>query len=100
MSTLVLYASESEVQTDSFVDVRTDVRLPTEPTHTVKFKAREKFRSVVTMRVQVVAITFSTFRPQGTVRSAKCATLRTHCAMAAEWRKVAQSRKSQEKSQD
>ena len=58
------------------------------------------FCSVVTMFVQVVAITFGTFRPQDIVRRAKCATLRTQCAMAAEWRKVAKSRKSQEKSED
>ena len=47
-----------------------------------------------------LAKSFMSFRPQGTVRREKCATLRTQCAMAAEWRNVAQSRKSQEKSQD
>ena len=43
---------------------------------------------------------FISSRPQSTVRRAKCATLRTQCAMTAEWRKVTKSRKSQEKSQD
>ena len=47
----------------------------------------------------LVSNTFVSFRSQGTFRCAKCATFRAHCAMAAEWRKVAQSRKSQEKSQ-
>ena len=90
------------LQTHSFVSMQIDTRgsqLTSTDDYCQIFGIMSVFRSVVTMFMCVVAITFGTFRPQGMMQRGKCATLRAQRALAAEWRNVAKSGKSQAKSQ-